>query len=926
MEQLTFRREAADPSAEPSEVRADLDRIYREAGGELSLARGAALGYLRQTLRSERKRAEAALLADGRGTACAMRLSDGMDEIIRAIAHIASAHVYRVENPSRGERLAIVATGGYGRGTLAPGSDIDLLFLLPYKQTPWGESVVEYVLYLLWDLRLKVGHATRSVDDAMRMARSDMTVRTALLEARFLWGERPLFDQMTERFEREVQRGTGADFVAAKLAERDERVRRAGSSRYLVEPNVKDGKGGLRDLNTLYWIAKYVYRVKKGEDLARLGVFTQAEHARFLECEDFLWMVRCHLHFLTGRAEERLSFDLQHDMADRAGPARQASSHDVERFMKRYFETAKDVGDLTNILCAALEEEHVKAAAGLSRFMRRIGRRGPALLSETRDFVVDGHRLNASDDHVFERDPVNLIRIFQLADKHDRAFHPDLMRLARRSLDLIDDAVRADPEANRLFLEILTSRNDPETTLRRMNEAGVLGRFIPEFGRVVAMMQFNMYHHYTVDEHLIRAVGILAEIDRGVLGDEHPLANELIRTIGSRTALYLAIFLHDVAKGRPEDHSIEGAAIARRLGRRLGLTAAETETAAWLVEHHLLMSMVAQQRDLTDRKTIQTFAATVQSLERLKLLLILTVADIKAVGPGVWNGWKGQLLRTLYHESEPVLAGGHSQLSRTHRVEAARAELRAALSDWSDEAFADYSDRLYPAYWLRVDPERAVAHARLVRAARERGDRLATSVATDAFRAITEITLFAPDHPHLLSMVTGACAATAANIVDAQIFTTADGYALDTFFISREFEDTGEERARADRVTAAIARALQGKISVPKAVAPRRAQKGRIRAFALEPEVLINNAWSDRYTVIEVSGLDRPGLLYDLTTALSGLSLNIASAHVATFGERAVDVFYVTDLVGGKVDDGARETAIRTKLLAALAGEGTSPS
>ncbi|MDQ4059678.1 MAG: [protein-PII] uridylyltransferase, partial [Pseudomonadota bacterium] len=818
------------------------------------------------------------------------------------------------------ERLAIVATGGYGRGTLAPGSDIDLLFLLPYKQTPWGESVVEYVLYMLWDMGLKVGHASRSLDECIRLARADMTIRTAVLEARHLWGEAALSEELGRRFEREVVKGTAAAFVAAKLAEREERLRRVGASRYLVEPNVKDGKGGLRDLHTLFWIAKYVYRVHSHDELMQRGVFTREELRRFEKCEDFLWAVRCHLHFLTGRAEERLSFDVQRELAERLGYTRHPGLQAVERFMKHYFLVAKDVGDLTNIVSAALEESEVKDPPGLARFVRRFRRRSKGLIEETQDFVLDGERLNVTNDRVFENDPVNLIRMFHLADRYDRAFHPDVMRLARRSLRLIDERLRENEEANRLFMAVLTSRNDPETTLRRMNEAGVLGRFIPDFGRVVSMMQFNMYHHYTVDEHLIRSIGVLAEIDAGRLGDDHPLSNELMPTIKSREALYVALFLHDIAKGRPEDHSIAGAKIARRLGPRFGLSPAETDTVAWLIEHHLLMSLMAQQRDLSDRKTIETFAETVQSLERLKMLMILTVADIRAVGPGVWNGWKGQLIRTLYYETELVLAGGHSQMSRSRRVAEAKAELRAALGDWPEEAFAAYAERHYPAYWLRTDLPRQIAHARLIAKADAEGRKLATAYASDAFRAITEITVLAPDHPRLLAAMAGACTLSGANIADAQIFTTVDGYALDTIFVSREFEDEADELRRAARIAETIERVLRGEIRLPEVLAARRAPKGRVKAFAVEPDVLVNNTWSDRYTVIEISGLDRPGLLYDLTNALSRLNLNIASAHVATFGEKAVDVFYVTDLMGHKVTNAARQGAIRRALLAALEG------
>lgn len=883
--------------------------------------RGAVLAHLKDVLKTGRAKAEEQLRADGRGSVCARRLSDLMDDIIGGIYEVATKNVYTVQNPSSAEHMALVAVGGYGRGMLAPGSDIDLLFVLPYKQTPWGESVVEFVLYMLWDLGLKVGHATRNVDECIRLSAGDMTIRTAILEARFLWGDEKLFNDLAHRFDNEVVKSTGPEFIAAKLAERDERIRRQGASRYVVEPNVKEGKGGLRDLHTLFWIAKYFYRVRSGDALVEAGVFSRSEMALFRKSEDFLWSVRCHLHFLTGRAEERISFDVQREMAVRLGYTSHPGMKDVERFMKHYFLVAKDVGDLTLIFCAALEEEHAKTTPLLNRFFGIPPRRRARKIPNSTDFVVELDRINMAKPDVFERDPVNLIRLFQLADKYDLAFHPDAMKAVTRSLRLIDGKLREDPLANKLFLELLSSKNQPEIVLRRMNEAGVLGRFLPDFGKIVAMMQFNMYHHYTVDEHLIRSVGVLAAIDRGERSQDHPLANSLISTIQDRVVLYVAMLLHDVAKGRPEDHSVAGARVARKLGPRLGLTAAQTETVAWLIENHLLMSMVAQSRDLGDRKTIQDFAAVVQSLERLKLLLILTIADITAVGPGVWNGWKGQLLRTLYYETEPLLTGGHSQISRDKRVAAAKTELSDALQDWTDVDREAYLERHYPAYWMRVDIQRKVAHAKLIREADLAGNTLATAVTIHAFEGVTEITVFAPDHPRLLSMIAGSCTAAGSNIVDAQIFTTTDGRAIDTIFIAREFDTDEEEARRGAKIGSFIEEALSGGFALPEAIARKAKARPRIKAFTVETQILIDNSWSNQFTVIEASGLDRPGLLYDLTRSISDLNLNIASAHVATFGERAVDVFYVTDLMARKVTNAAREGSIRRRLHLVFEGE-----
>ena len=907
----------------------DRNEIARSHAGREREMRTAVAMRLKAALADGRKRAEELLLKDRNGRHCAERLCFLQDEIIRLLFEFASQHLYASQNPSEAERMAVIATGGYGRGLMAPGSDIDLLFVLPYKQTAWGESVAEIILYCLWDMGLKVGHATRSIDECIRQAKADMAIRTAILEARFLLGDRPLFDELVTRFDKQVIQNTAREFATAKLVERDERHRRAGLSRYLVEPNVKDGKGGLRDLHTLFWIAKYVYRVHDAEELIDRKVFDRSEFNLFRRCESFLWAVRCHMHFVTGRAEERLSFDIQRDIAIRLGYTSRPGLREVERFMKHYFLIAKDVGDLTAIMCASLEDREAIGVPVLNRMVAKFTpKRRTTSLAGTK-FIVDHNRINIARSDVFERDPVNLIRIFYLAQKHKLAFHPDAMQQATRSLKLIDKEVRENEEANKLFLDILTAKNDTEVVLRRMNEVGVLGRFVPEFGRVVSMMQFNMYHHYTVDEHLLRCIGVLAEIETGE-NPEYALANELFRSIQPRhrEVLYIALFLHDIAKGRIEDHSIAGARVARKLCPRFGCTPAETETIAWLIEQHLTMSSIAQSRDLSDRKTIENFASVVQSLERMKLLTILTTCDIRAVGPGVWNGWKAQLLRALYYETEPVVTGGFSEVNRAQRVAMAQAEVRNELKDWPPEEVDKYIARQYPAYWLKVDLPAKVAHARFVRSAEQAGKTLATTFGFDAARGVTVLTILTPDHPWLLSVIAGACAMAGANIVDAQIYTTTDGLALDTISVSREFDRDDDEQRRALRISDAIEKALVGELKLPEVVGRRSASAGRsqIKAFTIEPEISINNQWSNVYTVVEISGLDRPGLLYELTTTMSKLNLNIASAHVATFGERMVDVFYVTDLLGAKISMPTRQAAIKRALMPLLVAVEPAPT
>jgi [protein-PII] uridylyltransferase len=906
---------------DPAALFGELVDAVRSIPSGSPAVRGPVVDILRNALERAHSLSEQQLISDGDGTRCAESLSLAEDEIIRSLFRLASSELF--PPISSEERMAVVAVGGYGRGTLAPGSDIDLLFVLPARQSARVQSIVEFLLYCLWDTRQKVGHATRSIDECIRLAKSDNTILTAILEARFICGDEKVFERLVAGFHREIVSKGAREFISVKLSERDLRHFKVGESRYLVEPDVKDGKGGLRDLHTLFWIAKYIYATNSTDELADKGAFTREELAIFKKCERFLWAVRCHLHFLSKRGNDRLSFDRQSDIAERLGYKAHGGLKHVERFMKHYFLVAKDVGDLTRILCASLEARQIKDTPGLGRMIGRLIPKVSGNLSDAPAFRLEGGRVVPKSADVFRNDPVNMIRLFAAAGRHGAEIHPDAIKLLRKSLGLIR-GILYDPEANAIFLELLSSGENPDIVLRMMNEAGVLGRFIPAFGRIVAMMQFNMYHHYTVDEHLIRAVGHLSAIERGKLSEDHPLASAIFPTITSRRLLYVAVFLHDIAKGRKEDHSVAGERIALELCPRLGLTASETDTVAWLIRHHLLMSETAQMRDLNDFKTILDFCAVVQSLERLKLLIILTVADIRAVGPGVWNGWKGQLLRTLYAEAEPVLTGGHTAVSRKDRVAEAQAAFFAKLPDWSDENKKAYAARHYEAYWLGTSTEDQLKHEQLISSAAEKS--VVTRAETDAFTAITQLTIYAPDHPRLLALITGACAAAAANIAGAQIFTTTDGMALDTILIQREFTQEEDERRRADRIADLIRKALRGELWLKEAVARAYKPQQRMKAFTVEPRVIIDNHSSNRFTVIEINGLDRIGLLYDLTEALYRLNLNIASAHVTTFGEKAIDVFYVTDLTGAKIENAARHSQIENALRHVLTPAQTPPS
>ncbi len=890
---LMGRLDTAVSGRSPEAARADVLALFKE-----TLARGGG---------EVRRRFEAG--ATGHETVAAQSFL--MDQLIRAIYDFAFEHAYPLANPTLGERQAVVAVGGYGRGELAPHSDIDLLFLLSYKVTPHTEQVVEYILYTLWDLGLKVGHATRSVDESVRMSKADVTIRTALLEARYLWGDHALFHTLRRRFLDEVAAGTGSAFVEAKLAERDERHERMGDSRYFLEPNIKDGKGGLRDLQTLYWIAKYLYRADRVHDLVDRGVFTPREAARFDKAHEMLTKLRCHLHYLAGRGEERLTFDLQPVIGERMRYKDHAGTRGVERLMKHYFLVAKDVGDLTRIFCAALEAEH----------RRRPRLRIPGFGGGVREldgFVVDRGRLMVKGVSAFTDDPVNFLRLFHVAQANDLDVHPGALRLITQNLRRIDAGLRADPEANRLFLEMLTSEKEPATTLKRMNEAGVLGRFVPDFGRVVAQMQYDMYHVYTVDEHTIRAIDILHAIESGRLSQDHPLSSDIVHKVISRRVLYLAVLLHDIAKGRGGDHSVIGARVARKLGPRLGLAESETETAAWLVRHHLVMSNTAQKRDIDDFKTITDFVELVQSPERLRLLLVLTVADMRATGPQVWNEWKAALLRELYFRAEEAMSGAPAGGGVEARVAAAQEVLAAELAEWSEADLAAHFARGYPSYWLSFNAETHARHARLVRQAEQRGQPLAVDIRVDAARSVAEVTIYTPDHPGLFAQIAGAMALSGASIVDAKIFTMTNGKALDVLAIQDSAGAAFDRPEQQERLAKRIEESLTGQLKPWRELAGRESLPRRARVFHVPPRVLIDNRASGTHTVIEVNGRDRPGLLYDVTRALTGLGLQISSAKISTFGERVVDVFYVKNVFGTKIEDEAKQAMIETRLTEAL--------
>ncbi len=829
------------------------------------------------------------------------------DILVTTALMVARLHLHPLPNPTEAERISVLAVGGFGRAEMAPHSDVDLLFLTPWKITPWAESVIESMLYMLWDLKLKVGHASRTVADCLRLGRDDITIRTALLEHRFIGGHAKLATELGDRLWADLFRNTGPEFIEAKLAERAERHKRQGGQRYVLEPNVKEAKGGLRDLQTLYWIGKYLHRVPSSAGLVGAGLLTRDEYDTFDRAETFLWSARCHLHYITGRCTDQLTFDLQVEVAARMGYRDAAGRRAVEFFMQDYFRHATRVGELTRIFLTELEARHAKPEARLLGFFTRKKVKAPFKL-------VQG-RLDVLDPAAFFADPLNLLRIFEEALRSGYLLHPNVMRMVAANLHLIDDDLRNNPEAVRIFLDLLLKHGNPERGLRRMNELGVLSAFIPEFENIVAMMQFNVYHHYTVDEHIIQTVSVLAQIERGELVEALPVASGILTAGVNRKVIYVALLLHDIGKGRPEDHSIIGAQIARRICPRLGLTAEETETVEWLVRYHLLMSDMAQKRDIGDPRTVRDFAKAVKTKRRLDLLTVLTVCDIRGVGPNTWNNWKAMLLRQLHGQTTDALEGGLENINREKREDEAKAGLRARLTDWDAKDLRVETARHYAPYWQGLSTDTQEVFARLLRGLGD--DEIRIDLHPEPTRDATRACFALADHPGIFSRLAGALALVGANVVDARTYTSKDGYATPVFWI-QDADGKPYEVSRLPRLRGMIEKTLRGEVLPREALAGRDKVKKREREFRFPTHITFDNEGSEIYTIIEVDTRDRPGLLYDLTRTLAANNIYIASAVIATYGAQVVDAFYVKDMFGLKLHAKHRQEALEKKLRQAI--------
>ena len=835
------------------------------------------------------------------------------DIMIQSVSKIVTQYMFPLVSPTKGEYISVVALGGYARTEMAPYSDIDLLFLTPYKQTAWGENVIETILYLLWDLGLKVGHAVRNVEECLGIAKNNITARTSLLENRFLFGNIDLATQLNKRLWKEVFEKSAPEFIEKKLEERNLRHKKQGSERYLLEPNIKEGKGGLRDLQTLYWISKYVYKISDKNDLIQYKIFTKEDLEIFFKAEDFLWTIRCALHISTKRANEILSFDLQVPLAKSLGFKKESGLLAVENFMQTYFLHAKNVGELTRILLAKMESLHVKKNPSfVSKLKTAITEHN---LKLDKGFVTSNGRVDVDDSINFLKNPLNQMRLFQNGLKSRRLIHPNSLHLISKNITNIKKKFIKDPEAAKIFIDVLLNYGDPERALRRMNEVGFLGKYIPEFQKIIGMMQFNMYHKYTVDEHTIQCIKILSQIEQGFLTEDLPLASKILNEGVNRKVLYIALLLHDVGKGQPEDHSILGSKISTKVTKRLGFENHDIKLTSWLIKNHLLMSDISQKRDLSEEKTIRDFANIVKSTTRLRLLTVLTVCDIRGVGPEVWNNWKAVMIRTLYYKTINILKENYEITSRPEQIQKAKSALKDKLRDWEKSQIEDEINRHYAGFYLGLTTPTQEIFSDLSKNINTLS--INSKVETDLARDATKICFLIEDHPGIFSRLAGAIALSGANVIDARTYTTSDGFATSVFWMQNK-ESKPFEKNRLNKLNQTINDALKGQIIARDILKEKGKIKKKEKDFIVPTNITFDNDGSEIYTIIEIETRDRLGLLFDLAKTLSDNYISISSAIIATFGEQAVDTFYVKDLFGLKLYSLSKRKKLEQKLKEAI--------
>jgi [protein-PII] uridylyltransferase len=862
------------------------------------------LEVLRQHLTSNVDFLRAAHLGGASGQQSVAAYAGFMDGFLTTLYRLAVDDAKR-EGLTPGP-LVLVALGGYGRGELHPLSDLDLMLIYDGEMGPYVQRATQGLLYALWDLGLQVGHAVRSLPDCLAMARTDFPSRTSMQQARFLVGDRRLFNRFRKVLAENVYQKDFAQFLETTLTERDQRYRKFGGSPYMGEPNVKESAGGLRDIHTAMWLASTKFGTRTLQELADKRLITEREQKAADEALTFLWRVRNELHFLSGHKNDVLSRDVQPQIAKNFGYAGDELSLPVEKFMRDYYLHARVIHRVSRRLIARCRET-LSRRATVQRRLRQ------EALADGLIVIDEQIHLAQPDGRAFREEPLRLLKVFW--HRHQLGFDLgiDVERAIEDSLDLIDDAFRASPEARDLFLGICRSWGRTAQTLREMHELGMLGRYLPEWGALTCLVQYDVYHKFTADQHSLLAVQHLEALAPGQSADAEGNA-QVVSEVERPGVLMLGMLLHDIGKGKGHGHVAKGIPLIETLAARMGLAPEDTDTAVFLVAHHLTMSHIAQRRDIDDPKTIETLAEVCKTPERLRMLYLLTCADMRAVGPGVMTGWQAQILWDLYARTLARLTGG--QRERPTRETVAERVAEAMGGEVVRTAVAAHLALLSDRYLATTSPQRIAAHLRLLD--RLEGGVLATELFHHPDLGSSELVLATRDVPGLFSLIAGTLAAQGINILSAQIHTRADGIVIDTFQVNDPFGEAVTEEARWRRTLEALRLVLRGEASVEDLLARRRAVHPAGEGVAGPPKISVDNQLSDSRTVVEVKCPDRVGLLYVITRTLSGQGLDIASARIATEIDQAYDTFYVTDRRGRRLEDEAAMARVRESLEDAL--------
>jgi [protein-PII] uridylyltransferase len=834
-----------------------------------------------------------------------------MDELIcHLFSAIGKDFLWRY--PTGNPQCAIIAQGGYGRSELNPHSDIDLLFIYSWKVSPFVEAVTEKLLYTLWDAGLQVGHAIRSIGESMRLASTDMKVRTSLLDTRYVCGDQSLYIEFEKAVESRLARKRVNGFVDEKLAENQARHAGYGGSVYLLEPDVKESEGGLRDIHTARWIARVKTQVKDLDGLASKGIVGAADIEKLKGSQDFLLRVRNELHFSAGKHQDQLTFEEQEKVSQALDFQGEGSLKAVEVFMSHYYRHASEISRLTALIIHRLTDCGRPLLGGIYGSGRNI-REGVKI---SRDHIT------ITKPEILRSDPGNLLRIFDEMQKHRCSLSHETRELLREHLDLIDDEFRASAAANVPFFQILKWKEGVYDTLLEMHRAGVLGAFIPEFGRLLCMVLHDAYHIYTVDQHSLRLVQEIERLKAGEFKESLPLLTQLAREAEKIELLYLGLMFHDIGKGFGGGHSERGAVMVRRIANRMRLNVDDGALVEFLVRHHLLMTHTAFRRDLEDEKTICDFAQTMGNVNNLKMLYLLTYADVRGVGPDVWNPWKASLLGELYVKTLTVLEDMEKGEFQRQDFRAAlgriqtrvRRELSAAHSPEEVDHFIEVMPERY---FLSMAESEIPAHFALMQEFRNHG--AAISVEHFPEKDCSTVAICTADRPGLFASIAGVMAAMRLDILNARIFTASDGRILDVFRVSHggRSEITMSEQ-RWSRFRSTLEAVLDGNIDVERLVEKSQSTLLRKHVPKVSTSIHVDNEASAQYTVVEVFTADRLGILFKITYTLHQLGLSIHVAKISTNVDQVADVFFVTTGRGDKVEDSARIEAIRQTLYASL--------